>query len=420
MYNSIPKQFIIVDNRPIKFFKTKTFNGYKKAQVLSELQKNILSGNIEKSTLWATELHCSGCTEKLYNKLFSIYIKDINKANLNMLSQFVEEFYKFEIINNNTKDKLVLRNNQYIRNHIHNLIAQLTFSPKYKLPKFPKISSEDFNMKNHKKNLLTKNLNIIQHYLKEDDNKNIIIPLSEIYHNLKRKSISKSLENCIFWLNWILIYEKNYHKGYINCATRNIKNINKKYLEDFVWIIWLYILDISKKNQYILNLYKLFKNKYNKSKKRSKCNLLIIAFIIIINPFPKINYDYKLLKNDRRIMINLLSNINFQYLDVMQNQNQGLKLKKLNYPSLIKQYNDKNTIFSKQHFKSKVNLDGVINKFKKTPTILVKSKKNNELDKIQIHSKVINNIPRGRRIFKKVCSNFRHYFTWVFNLEYRN
>ena len=84
-----------------------------------------------------------------------------------------------------------------VRNHIHNLIALITFSPKNKLPKLPKISPEDFNMKNHRKNLLTKNLNNIQFYLKKNDNKNIIIPLSEIYLNLKRTSMSISLENCL-------------------------------------------------------------------------------------------------------------------------------------------------------------------------------------------------------------------------------
>ncbi len=54
MYNSIPKQYLIVDSRTAKDFKVKTFNGYKKSQVFTEMQKNILSGNIEKSVLLAS------------------------------------------------------------------------------------------------------------------------------------------------------------------------------------------------------------------------------------------------------------------------------------------------------------------------------------------------------------------------------
>ena len=40
MYNSIPKEYLVIDNRNLKDFKTKTFNGYKKSQVFNEMQKN--------------------------------------------------------------------------------------------------------------------------------------------------------------------------------------------------------------------------------------------------------------------------------------------------------------------------------------------------------------------------------------------
>ena len=50
MYNDIPSSYIITD---LKATYTKnTFNGYKKTEVFTELKKNILSGNIEKSVLW--------------------------------------------------------------------------------------------------------------------------------------------------------------------------------------------------------------------------------------------------------------------------------------------------------------------------------------------------------------------------------
>ena len=49
------KQFQIQDRRTEQYFKKTTFCGYKKTKVVDALKKNILLGNIEKSSLWATE-----------------------------------------------------------------------------------------------------------------------------------------------------------------------------------------------------------------------------------------------------------------------------------------------------------------------------------------------------------------------------
>ena len=101
MYNLIPKEFLINDTRTHKDFEKKTFNGYKKNEVFNELQKNILSGNIEKSILWSTELNCSGYTTLILDKLFYLYLKEINKANLSIINLFIK------ILNYLKKKKIV-------------------------------------------------------------------------------------------------------------------------------------------------------------------------------------------------------------------------------------------------------------------------------------------------------------------------
>ena len=120
MYDTIPKEFLIVDLKK-NDFKKKTFNGYKKSELFSELEKSILSGNIEKSILWLTELHCSGYLENISNKLLLIYFKHINKANLNIIRILVH--FNTKIINKiKNNDQLSLRNDQFIRNNIHDLL----------------------------------------------------------------------------------------------------------------------------------------------------------------------------------------------------------------------------------------------------------------------------------------------------------
>ena len=97
MNNSVPERFQIQDSRGKKDFKIKTFNGYKKTEIFNAMQKSILSGNIEKSILWATELHCSGYASKIFERLFEIYIKEINKANIGLLHVFFSNFEKSKL-----------------------------------------------------------------------------------------------------------------------------------------------------------------------------------------------------------------------------------------------------------------------------------------------------------------------------------
>ena len=405
MYNCLPKEYSIEDSRKIKDFKSKTFNGYKKNEVFSELQKNILSGNIEKSVLWATELHCSGNIEQLIDKLFYLYIKEINKANLKILPIFIKEFKRLSITKEKYNDILDLRNDQYTRNHLHNLICLITFSSKYKLPKLPTISSEDFNMDNNKSKLLSKNLNDIQEFIRKDDHKNIIIPVSEILLNLKKVGISKSFENCIFWLSWIFTYEKNYHKGYISCSPRKRESVNPKYLNDFTWILWDILLSISN-NTFIQNLHELYIMDFTKSKKRKKLDLIIIAMSIIINPYPKIDFNKLVIEPEKnKIKNKIVSCINFQYLDIVLNNKPEILNKKLNkFPKQVYR-KELSPMFSKEKYKYN-DIELVINQFRKNDEKKPVSKKSlsnsNKINRKSKKRKSKNNILKEIKKKKRI------------------
>ena len=316
MYDSIPKQFLILDPRKKTDFKVKTFNGYKKTEIISELEKTILSGNIEKATLWLTELHCSGYLNQIMNRFITIYFKHINKANLKLIPIIFTTFIKIKTkIEKN--DELFLRNDQFIRNHIHNLLCLYTFSSKYKIPKLPNIKSESFNMLNNKHIFIAKNLDKVNYFIKNADDKNIIIPLAEIIENINNKGISKSLENSLFWLNWLYIYEKNTTEGYIFCNTRPQNDVNEKFYTDYSWIIWEILIKYSNHNKYIPILFKLYKIDFQKSKKKQKIDIIILAIIIIIDSLPKIENTELISSNYYINKTKILSNINYQYLDLI-------------------------------------------------------------------------------------------------------
>jgi len=408
MYDSIPKEFLIVDLKK-NDFKKKTFNGYKKSELFSELEKSILSGNIEKSILWLTELHCSGYLENISNKLLLIYFKHINKANLNIISILVH--FNTKIINKiKNNDQLSLRNDQFIRNNIHDLLCILTFSPKYKLPKLPNIKSEFFNMENNKNRLLSKNLDNINQFIKNADDKNIIIPLAEILENIKNKGLSKSLENCLFWLNWILIYEKNFHNGYILCTTRPQEDINSKFLNDFTWILWEIFFKYCTNTDYLKDLFILYKQDFKKSKRRQKIDIIILALLILIDPQPKIK-DTPLISQEHYITkTKIIANINYQYLDITQNKEKHQKI------ILNKDFSNLySPLFSNEKFLEN-NVDQVLKKYTKTDLAIKKVKsqeqKNIEKNKKREHyteniEKIINNVNNVRSKVKRTSTKLK-------------
>lgn len=315
MYAPIDGLYAIVDPRVKKMLKTETLNGYKKSEVFSNMEKSILSGNIEKAILWACELHSSGFCAPLYTRLYKIYIEEVNKSNIRLLPLFLHEFQRVDRLDK----KIFSRNDQWCRNHIANLVCLLTFSTKNKLPKLPKITEYDLNMQNNKERILTSSLRHVRPYLHEKDPKAIIIPMSEILLNLQRTSVSKSLDNCLFWLSWLLSCEKACENGVMHCVSRTVRDVAEKWWYDFSWIIWEIILSLSKAPA-ILHLLRLFKRDFTKGKKKKKMKLLVYAFEILIDPFPKIDFTKPIISaQENKVRNKIVANINFQYLDVMQN-----------------------------------------------------------------------------------------------------
>lgn len=311
MYNDIPKQYKIEKKKNDKNI---TYNNYKKTEVLKDLEKNFFSKTIEKSIFWGAELIITGLIDVLYERILNFYISEINTSNIKLLEKI---YYEMKYYYSN-KD-LDLINNQYFRNHTADLICYITFSSKSKLPKLPVIKPDAFNMANHK--LLSKNLENVKKYISNEDPKEIIIPLSEIITNLHIKKLTKSLDNCMFWLSWILTYEKKLKKNNLICHyTTNVSELSEKLKTDFTWILWNILLDISN-NKYVIFLYKLFLQDFKKSKKLKKINLIILSFILIINPIPEINYNIPLITDKHLLIKNkIIACINLQYKDLLFNK----------------------------------------------------------------------------------------------------
>ena len=276
----LPKNFTVLDNM--------------KSKCLTQLTKNLTQKNCEEAINLAIELNFSGHSDLVINKIIDFYIKNINLAQPRGIL-YIAEFYKYYNDKYDKKDrknnKLLLINDQIIRNFISTLISLICGSNQRKILSLIKITNGDFNFKNKKQPLVSKNLDLVSKYLHKLDNKNIIIPLSEIISLFICHYINEREQKIIYWISWLIEYEKVFHKGNLDIHYRDVIGIENKHTKDFLWIIWKMLKDSVKNTdslKYINSLEEIYKYNFTPGSRKKKIPLLILAILIYINPMPRL------------------------------------------------------------------------------------------------------------------------------------
>lgn len=356
-----------IDEKNILYDK-KTFCGYKKSDVFNELNKCLIDNRIENCCYWTAEILCSGFIDLLWEKIIifsSIYI-NINNP---LLPQFIfQKHSEYQILKKKCKSKnfIELRNCYETRKQLFEIIITLCLSKKINIPNIPKIYNEDFDIFNIQNKLQAKNNHSIDIIFKPNDPLELKIPMNEFIFNLNNKNLNYS----IFWLCWMIEYDKKItkkEKKFI-CHRRSIENIDEKYKDDISWLIWNSIFYCARDSVYleqIKYLYQIYKINFNKSKKNSRISLFIHSILFIIE---KIDNSIPL-KNREDIIISAINNsdIIFQKL-----QNEKMRdLYKLNDNQDISQERKE---LEKEQGEKKENLTQKILKDNKK-----KQKKNNNL-----------------------------------------
>ena len=305
----IPNEYLINDKRDITVFKKNTFSGYNTKDVLTILNKSLLDCKIEESCNWGIELLISGDLESFFEKIVTISIKNIN-INNPKLPFFLYSRYStyIKLLNNNSNLVLLLRNNQQIRNLIGECCFVICNSLKTKNIGLTKIKQNDFEMIHIESKLIASSNTLIDDKTKYGDPEEATLVMNEFNYNL----INKNYELCVYWLSWIIEWEKkNTKKNKIYmCGYREIQNIDKKNYNDIIWFIWEIILKESNKldNEIIIqihSLYKLFKFNYKLSKKSKRLPYLLYAIKYFNN-----SYYLKYFYNNYYLMVQVCSNIN--------------------------------------------------------------------------------------------------------------
>lgn len=317
------EDYLIKDNRDTNFFKTKTFSGFKKTDVINTVIKSIESRKIEQACHWTTECIISGYSVALWEKLMIYSSKIINVNSPSLPSYFLN---KTKILQNQidrldmkSKDGiLLLRNSQMVRNMFFDIITTLITSPKSKkYDKYPKINElEDFKYENIQKRLFAQ-MNILpNHIIKFNDPDELRIIINEIFALCKNKQFG--YEKCCYWIMWLIKWEALHKKKKTtwNIHERDIKEVDKKYRGNLIWVIWETIFEEMRlrKNQNITkqikSLFSLYTINYTIGKRNTRLPLVFNAIAYLTNV---IKFSVPI-RPDHVLLIQVQSNVNKMFL----------------------------------------------------------------------------------------------------------
>lgn len=298
----VPNKSYLNDTRALAEFKQFIFGGYPRNKVLSALDRSITECKIDHSCYWAFQLLASGQAVTLWDKLSNYIYKNINIANPLLPYWLLTHdiiWTRMITMKEYAKDGILqLRNNQIARNLITEMVAMACLSRKRKLDTLTlKIKDTDFIIANFHAKCQVRNNIMISGLLGPNDPSEIRIAANEFCYNL----INKQLQEALYWLNWILFWEKINIKKYkvFVIQSRGIEGIQTVDQKDVIWLIWSIIhqvrvkilesarvsgLNAGKMESQLDALWKLYLHKWKPANKMKKLPILYWTLHMLIYP----------------------------------------------------------------------------------------------------------------------------------------
>lgn len=299
----VPNKSYLNDTRSLAEFKQITLGGFPRTKVFSALEKAITGAKIEHACYWAYQLLASGQAIALWDRLLLYIYKNINIANPALPVWLLgKEIAWARLINMKefTKEGIIqLRNNQLARNIITELLTMICLSRKRKLDSLTlKIKETDFIIANFHAKCQVRNNIMITGLLGPNDPSEVRIAANEFCYNL----VNKQIQEALYWLNWILYWEKINIKKYktFTVQTRGIDGIQSADQRDVIWLVWSIIQQVKSKlisaqkangQQHIDKLentmdalWKLYLNKWKPSNKAKKMPIIYWTIHLLIYP----------------------------------------------------------------------------------------------------------------------------------------
>jgi len=218
-------------------FRNITFSKFQKSKARLELLKNLYDEKIENACYWSAEFICAGHYLDLWDIILYYVYKYIHNGNPKLTLYLNMRYNNFISIlqNGYSKELLALRNNEKIRKLFCEIICVLCFSNKKNVISDVKLDKNNsFDLTCMSEKFKAPNVSYIEEIIKEDDPKELIIPINELIFNL----INKNIISVYYWYEWIIEYENICIKKKKKCVCENRSYAPTGNMHDIIWIIW--------------------------------------------------------------------------------------------------------------------------------------------------------------------------------------
>lgn len=315
----------INDIRTPPQFKGISFSKYKKSDVRKQLIENIKKGKLEPACYWSAELVCAGHYMELWEIILHYVGKHIHLGNPKIVVYLEKRFEIFRNIISQGQylNELQLRNNPTIRKLFAEIISTLTLSNKKHSFEPIKINrEEEFDMTQMPERLKAPNIHYIENIFQKEDPKELFIAMNEFAYNISNDK--KSMVGASYWIEWTIDFEAicKKRKTDIICQSRPFVNVEKKFRNDTIWILWdiLFYYSGLTNNNYIdilmKSIFNIFCIKYTTASCKKRRYLLYFAVALLTEPVPT-NIE---VMNSKPIIQNIIDKINSIYKQIKKNE----------------------------------------------------------------------------------------------------
>lgn len=313
--DTIASTNIITDIRNINTdFKTVTFSGYKKTNVIKEALVSLSLAKIEQSCYWIAELICSGCYEDIWDIIIKFYSQYIHTSNIKLSIYINKKLSEFKIIMSMYGDNMQeMRNFFSVRSLFCEIICILCTSNRGQQIIATKISSQDIQS-----NFTAPDTSYGMVIFKEGDPISIFAAVNELAYIITLQN--GDYIHAWYWIECIIGYK-------VKIAEREEAPVGNAYKRDVVWIIWtifmkqVNICDNKTIQCVVDNLLVLFSLNYNHScHKKKKYILYMIAKILTSNKQMYKSFDDQIIFNQKDTIHNIVMKSNNIYSQIRKNE----------------------------------------------------------------------------------------------------
>lgn len=315
----------INDIRTPPQFKGISFSKYKKSDVRKQLIENMKNGKLEPACYWSAELVCAGHYMELWEIILHYVGKHIHLGNPKIVVYLEKRFEIFRNIISQGQylNELQLRNNPTIRKLFAEIVSTLTLSNKKHSFEPIKINrEEEFDMTQMPERLKAPTIKYIETIFQKEDPKELFIAMNEFAYNISNDK--KSMVGASYWIEWTIDFEAICKKRKTNiiCQARPFVNVEKKFRNDTIWILWdiLFYYSGLTNNHYIdvlmSSIFNIFCIKYTTASCKKRRYLLYFAVALLTEPVPT-NID---VMNNKPLIQSIIDKINSIYKQIKKNE----------------------------------------------------------------------------------------------------